>query len=1008
MNAMPAEWGRTASRWGRSRRTAPVVPPPGAPRPAAFCARARMSSRKSQPGAPPCEVADSATRSPLRVGPSLSRRCSRGGSVGKRITLLTCCAVLALIAATSRLAAQAGVIRGRVTDSTGAAPGRVSVTIEALGERATTDDQGNYEFKSVPAGSHTVRARLLGYVPLVVRVSVTAGQPTRQDFALRTQPIALSPIDVVVGSRAHHTASEELAVPVDVFTAEQIQQQGTTETSQILQQLAPSVNFPHQSVTDAGDIGRPFTLRGLSPDQMLVLLNGWRRHQTALVNNFTYGMGAGSSGVDLSTLPQSAIDRMEVLRDGASAQYGSDAIAGVVNLVMKEGPFTPYVNVDAGRYVTDQYPDDGTTADVNGGWGLRLGRGSLALFGKFLDTEPPNRAWDDPGNNSVTGFFDSVNTQGQVVVKRNPVPQPSSHWGHGLEKDIMTLANFRLHLNDARTIELYAFGGYSFRKGTGNAYRRYGNNERNWPAIYPLGFLPEFSPHVTDYSAAGGWRGTAGGWSVDLGASFGHNHFDYDLTNTLNASLGPCLTLDPAVCSDPAPGPDGTPGTGDEIPNQTSFYAGRLLREELITQANVTKSLNLGLRAPVHLALGAAFRRERYRIEAGELASYINGNDSTQFGGGFGSSVAGSQGFPGFSPSDTSDNHRTNVAAYADAETDLASQLLADVAGRFEHYSDFGSRMTGKLALRYQPTKQITLRGAASTGFRAPGISQEFFSKLVTNVIGGVPVQVGIFPVGARASQVLGAKPLRDETSVNLSGGLAVSPSSNFTLTADYFYIKIKHRIMLSATFLADSTLRILADSGITGVGGVQYFTNGLDTRTQGVDFTANLRVPEVGGGTLDWTAAVNWTKNEITRVDSLPPIFTGTGATGIIDTVTWIAVTEERPDWRGTFTAQYSVSRFHSLARASYYGKFSSAQPGYGPTDREAYGGKTLVDAEVGYRFNEMDLSVGVRNLFDTYPDQALLPDNNNFGVFPWAAASPFGYNGRYIYTRASIPLTY
>src|SRR5438445_475834 len=420
-----------------------------------------------------------------------------------------------------------------------------------------------------------------------------------------------------------------------------------------------------------------------------------------------------------------------------------------------------------------------------------------------------------------------------------------------------------------------------------------------------------------------------------MGASFSHNHFDYDLTNTLNASLGPCLTLDPAVCSDPAPGPDGTPGTGDEIPNQTSFYAGRLLREELITQANVTKSLNLGLRAPVHLALGAAFRRERYRIEAGELASYINGNDSTQFGGGFGSSVAGSQGFPGFSPSDTSGNHRTNVAAYADAETDLASPLLADVAGRFEHYSDFGSRMTGKLALRYQPTKQITLQGAASTGFRAPGISQEFFSKLVTNVISGVPVQVGIFPVGARASQVLGAKPLRDETSVNLSGGLAVSPSSNFTLTADYFYIKINHRIMLSATFLQDSTLRILADSGVSGVGGVQYFTNGLDTRTEGVDFTANLRLPAVGAGTLDLTAGVNWTQNKITHVDPLPPIFNGTGETGIIDTVTYLAVTEERPDWRGTFTAQYSVSRLHSLARASYYGKFSSAQPGYGATDR-------------------------------------------------------------------------
>ena len=925
----------------------------------------------------------------------------------KRVWFVARCAVLLSLLSLGRLAAQGGVIRGHVADSAGAPLARVTLGVDAVGATATTNDKGDYEIRGVPAGTYTVRARLLGYVAQTVRVTVSDQAPTRHDFSLRAQAIGLAPVDVVVGSRARHTAAEELAVPVDVFTAEDIKRQPTTETSQILQALAPSVNFPHQSVTDAGDIGRPFTLRGLSPDQTLVLLNGWRRHQTALVNNFTYGMGAGSSGVDLNTIPQSAIDRMEVLRDGASAQYGSDAIAGVVNLVLKEGPFTPYVNVDAGRYITDNYPDDGTTTDVNGGWGVKLGRGSLALFGEFLDRQPTNRAWADPGDNSVTGSFDSVNTQGQVVVKRNPVPQPSSHWGDGLEKDILTLANFRMPLDAAGTSELYAFGGYSFRHGTGNAYRRYGNNSRNWPAIYPLGFLPEFSPHVTDYSAAGGWRGTAGGWSMDLGASFGHNHFDYDLTNTLNASLGPCLTLDPTVCSDPAPGPDGIPGTGDEIPNKTSFYAGRLLREEFITQANVTKAVNLGLRAPVSLALGAAFRRERYRIEAGELASYINGRDSTQFGGGFDASVSGSQGFPGFAPSDTSDNHRTNFGAYADAETELSSQVRADVAGRFEHYSDFGSRMTGKVALRYQPSKQLTLRGAASTGFRAPGISQEFFSKLVTNVISGVPVQVGIFPVGARASQVLGAKPLRDETSVNLSGGLAVSPSSNFTATADYFYIKIKHRIMLSATFLQDSTLRILADSGITGVGGVQYFTNGLDTRTEGVDLTANLRVPAVGAGALDLTAAVNWTQNRITNVDSLPPIFQGTGETGIIDTVTWIAVTEERPDWRATVTAQYSVSRFHSLVRGAYYGKFSSAQPGYGPTDREAYRGKTLVDAELGYRFNGADLSVGVRNLFDTYPDKALLPDNNNFGTFPWAAASPFGYNGRYIYTRASIPLS-
>src|SRR2546430_1755772 len=379
-----------------------------------------------------------------------------------RLVGVIACVVLMLIATSGRLAAQGGTVRGRVAATTGAPVARVSVSIEAIGARATTNEQGDYEIRGVPAGTHSVRARLLGYVPQIVRVTVSEAQPARQDFALHTQPIGLAPVDVVVGSRARHTAADELAVPVDVFTSEQIQQQGTTETSQILQQLAPSVKFPRQSVTDANDIVRPFTLRGLSPDHTLVLLNGWRRHKTALVNNFTYGMGAGSSGVDLNTIPQSAIDRIEVLRDGASAQYGSDAIAGVVNVVMREGKFTPVVNVDGGRYVTDNYPDDGTTVDVNGGWGIGLGRGSLALFGEFLDRPPTHRARAGPFETSVTGPPDSLDNQGRVGVKRNPVPQPNHHWGDGLEKDIMTLGNFRLPLNAAGTSEIYAFGGERF------------------------------------------------------------------------------------------------------------------------------------------------------------------------------------------------------------------------------------------------------------------------------------------------------------------------------------------------------------------------------------------------------------------------------------------------------------------------------------------------------------------------------------------------------------------
>src|SRR5882672_2196704 len=260
-------------------------------------------------------------------------------------------ASLLLVLAPAALLAQGG-IRGRVTDAAGAALPRTQVSVEGTGLRATSDEQGRYDIRGVGAGTYTVRARLLGYVPQSTRVTVGAAGSAEQNFSMAAQPIALAPVDVVVGSRARHTAAEELAVPVDVFSAEQMAQQGTSETSQILQALAPSVNFPRQSVTDANDIVRPFTLRGLSPDHTLVLVNGWRRHQMAVMNTFAYGMGAGSSGVDLNALPSGAVDRIEVLRDGSSAQYGSDAIAGVVNVVMKEGAFAPFLNVESGGYET--------------------------------------------------------------------------------------------------------------------------------------------------------------------------------------------------------------------------------------------------------------------------------------------------------------------------------------------------------------------------------------------------------------------------------------------------------------------------------------------------------------------------------------------------------------------------------------------------------------------------------------------------------------------------------
>src|SRR5688572_22992391 len=522
--------------------------------------------------------------------PSLNTRCrmQHFSWLARRAGLLVTVAVAA--AFTNPLLAQTGSLQGRVTDSTGAAVIGTSVTVDNTSLRTTASGRGAYTLNGVPTGRRILRVRSLGFTPESLVVNVVAGQVTQADVTLHQAATRLAAVVVMTGSRARHTAAEELAVPVDVYTSADIMQQGSTETSQVLANLSPSVNFPKQAVTDATEIVRPFTQRGLSPDHSLVLINGVRRHQTSLMNVFSNGSAPGSSGVDLNAFPSSAIERLEVLRDGASTQYGSDAIAGVVNLVIKEGVFAPFLNTSFGQYRPGKsFENDGTTTDVNGGVGLGIGRGSLSLFGQYLNRGATNRACPDGSFTDLNGEADVV-ADCKVVQKRSNVQQPNVHWGDGMERDVHTFANFKLPVNADGSSEVYAFGGYSNREGTGNGFFRKPLNSRNWPEIYPTGFLPQFLPTVIDYSAAGGIRTNAKGWVSDLGASYGFNSFDFNLRNTLNSSLGPSLS------TPTAPGADGVLGTADDpgIPNQTSFDAGGLRRGEFTAAANMSRLMSLG------------------------------------------------------------------------------------------------------------------------------------------------------------------------------------------------------------------------------------------------------------------------------------------------------------------------------------------------------------------------------------------------------------------------------
>ncbi|MEW5915038.1 MAG: TonB-dependent receptor, partial [Gemmatimonadota bacterium] len=668
----------------------------------------------------------------------------------KRSSLFVVGAVL-LIAPWQAAKAQTGAVVGKVADSTGAAIVGALLMVDGTGVRASSTANGRYLLGGVPAGARVVRVRALGYAAQEIPVTVAAGRLNTLDIVLIRSPQQLAPVSVVVGSRARHTAAEELAVPVDVFTVEELLSTGTTETTQIVANLAPSVNFPKQAVTDATEIVRPFTLRGLSPDHSLVLINGVRRHQTALLNVFSNGSAPGSSGVDLNAFPSSAIERVEVLRDGASTQYGSDAIAGVVNLVLKEGQFSPFLNMSVGQYNPGKnYRSDGRTEDVSGGVGFKVGRGSLGLFAQYMNREATNRACPDGSFPDINGLSDSV-ADCRVVIKRANVQQPNVHWGDGLERDIQTFANLRVPINESGSTEFYAFGGWADRDGTGNGFFRKPRNSRNWPEIYPTGFLPQFRPEVRDYSAAGGIRTQLSGWAADVGMAYGFNSFQFNLENTLNSSLGPSLTVPTA------PGRDGILGTQDDpnIPNQTRFDAGALKRGEFNTTLSLSKPMDLGLPNEVNVAVGAAFRRESYEIVAGERASWIHGYHKTFDSSGV--AQPGSSVFQGFAPTDASNNSRTNVGAYVDLETNLRPSTLVNVAARFENYSDFGQKVTAKAALRYQPANQFVVRGAVSTGFRAPGLQQSWYSHTTTAIQNGVLVEIGNFPVENRASRIFGA-----------------------------------------------------------------------------------------------------------------------------------------------------------------------------------------------------------------------------------------------------------
>ena len=681
--------------------------------------------------------------------------------------------VLSVLFAAPAAAQNVGTISGTVQSQAGSAVPGATIRVVDEQQGAISRADGAYRLQLRP-GSYEINVSVIGFGSVTQQVTVSAGQTTTLNFTLA--PSAL-PVDevVAVGTRRPNRTVTESPVPVDVLPAVAIQSTGLIETSQILQRLAPSVNFPRTAITDGTDHMRPVTLRGLAPDQLLVLVNGKRRHNTALVH-VNGSPGRGSTSVDLNALPANAIERIEVLRDGAAAQYGSDAIAGVVNIVLKSGERREMTTHYGQVYSSEEGRDfrDGKNLNINGTYGVLFSGGAyLTVNGEYRDRDMTNRAYPDARVQYFTGDPRNSNT-----------PIINSWQGDGESKDVGGFLNAGIPLGTST--ELYAFGGATVRDGRAAGFFRRAQDARTVRAIHPDGFLPWIGSDILDFSGAAGLRGKMGGWRWDLSSVMGGNAFEFSVENSNNVTLG---TNSP-----------------------TLFDAGTLKFGQWTTNLDFSRQLDIGMRAPMNIGVGVEFRRDKYQIEAGEPDSYRDGGVDVLDGPAVGTQPQlGSQVFPGFRQTDESDESRNNIAGYVDVETNVSDRLLVNVAARVERYNDFGSTADGRVAARFEISKGFAVRGAAGTGFRAPSLGQSFFSATSTNfqVINGVntPFEIRTFPVSTEEAQILGAEELKAEESVNLSAGASLDLSNGLTVTADYYSIDIDDRIVLSGNFIgtADS-----------------------------------------------------------------------------------------------------------------------------------------------------------------------------------------------------------
>ncbi len=933
-----------------------------------------------------------------------------------------------------------GTVSGIVTDGNESLIG-VSISVANSDQGTITDLDGSYSLQ-LPSGAHTLTASYVGFSNSSGTVVITDGGTETMNFTL-SSGIYVDEV-IVTGTRAFGRTNTDAAVPVDVIDISKIASRGgQVSINEIMNVAAPSFTSQSQTVSDGTDHIDPASLRGLGPDQVLVLINGKRRHNTSLLNiNGT--VGAGSVGTDMNAIPTAAIKRIEVLRDGASAQYGSDAIAGVINIVLKEKTEGLELAITTGANMSSKSNHqeggmDGEKVQVDASYGLAIGdNGGFINFTGSLSTRNPalrnatnlEKLFDI--DNSAERFFLANNsgktiadmTAGDYSTALAGLPQSFRDAAAAEDYNVLddlelaargqTRADYRFKVGTSKLregkgfmnmslplgedSEVYAFGGLGSRQGLGFGFLREAHRPKANTSANIDGFLPGIQSDIIDKSIAIGIRGKMNDWNVDVSNTFGSNTMEMTVVNSTNASLGAA--------------------------SPSTFEAGAFGFSQ--NTSNLDFSRGYDILSGLNAAFGAEYRLETFEIVAGAENSYTTYDDNgvpTVGGVGGATNAQGeslpgtSQVYGGFTPQNALTRSRNSIAGYADFELDASDKFLVSLATRFESFSDFGETFNYKLASRYKLTDRVAIRGAYSTGFRAPSLQQQFFSRSSTVFdANGVAQEEGLFTNDSRAAQLIGIDKLREETSKNISIGLTAK-MAGLSLTIDAYQVSINDRIVLSGAFTDGGNAELAALFSAANAGKARFLANAIDTKTQGVDIILSYGLG-VGEGRLNNSLAATFSKNEVTNI-SVPEKIANAGeelSGEFFDGQEEAFLTLAQPRVKLSLSNSLSLGNGLDISlRNVYYGsvtdpddfKEDARVEGTEVSDDAVYDGKIITDLSLSYPVSDMfRITLGANNLLDVYPTENREGGQSN-ASFPYSRrTSQFGFMGRYVFLRAGFTL--